>query len=447
MKVNEAYYQLLQNDRRYLALKGGAGAGKSVFIAQKIIHRITSEEGHRILIIRKVRATLRSSCYQLIKDILESENLLSRIEINKSELRFTDRINKNEILMCGIDDPEKLKSFTGITSAWIEEATELEEWEFIRVDLLLRGETKNYKQLILSFNPIDERHWIKKRFFDTIDSDIQIFHSTYKDNAFIDEAYKKMLEDRLSKDENMYRIYVKGEWGLLKRGGEFYKNFSMSKQIVELKYNSYLPLHISFDFNVNPYMTLEIAHLQGNRLSYVNEICPFHPLNTTRSTCREFKKQYPNHDTGLFIYGDPAGKHQDTRSEKGHNDFKIIEQELEQYHPHFRIMSQAPSIVMRGDFINTIFASNLDDIEILIDPKCKNLINDLCYMKEDKEGKKHKEVIRDKEAGISYEKYSHTSDAMDYMICEIFKENYRRFQQGTKKSIYRVGQVAKPRGF
>ena len=41
---------------------------------------------------------------------------------------------------------------------------------------------KHYIQFILSFNPIDENHWIKKRLVDT---DIAtVLHTTYKDNVY-----------------------------------------------------------------------------------------------------------------------------------------------------------------------------------------------------------------------------------------------------------------------
>lgn len=445
METSEIYIPLFEDRSRYLILKGGESSGKSYFIAKKLIYRITSETGHRIVVARKVRATVRDSTYQLIHEILTEENLISRFTINKSEFRFTDNYSGSEIVMIGIDDPEKRKGMQGITGAWMEELTEFDELDFMYIDRLIRADNDNYKQLIGSFNPIDEKHWVKAKFFDNPASNVTTSETTYHDNDFLTQEAKDIIEQRYKGNDYLYNVLVLGKWGRIARGGEFYKRFEIIKNTAKLKYNPYLPLHISFDFNVNPYMTCILAQLNGNKLFIFDEICLENPLNTTRAVCKRFRADYSQHDTGLFIYGDPSGKHQDTRSEKGFNDFKIIEQELEQYHPQFRIMSQAPSVVMRGSFINTVFANSIDDIEILVDLKCSNLIDDFHYLKENKAGGKYKQTVT--KDGVSFEKYGHCSDAFDYLFIELFKDNYRRFQHGTKKAIYSVGQVAKARGY
>ena len=158
IEVNETYFPYFQNKDRYLVLYGSAGSGKSVFAAQKLVARAVGEKGHRFLVVRKVANTLRSSTYQLIIDTIDSYGIRNEFEINKTEMRFTHKLTGNEILMGGLDDVEKLKSIAGVTGVWIEEATELTSDDFDQIDLRLRGETLNYKQILLSFNPIDERH-------------------------------------------------------------------------------------------------------------------------------------------------------------------------------------------------------------------------------------------------------------------------------------------------
>jgi len=153
LRVNDSFYGLLSDTNRYEVLYGGSGSGKSVFATQKIVIRTVGEEKHRFLCIRKVANTLRSSVYQILIDCISDLGLRSEIEINKTEMRFTHTSTGNEILLAGLDDVERLKSIAGITSIWVEEATELTEGDFDQIDLRLRGETANYKQIILSFNP------------------------------------------------------------------------------------------------------------------------------------------------------------------------------------------------------------------------------------------------------------------------------------------------------
>ena len=76
----------------------------------------------------------------------------------------------------------------------------------------LRG-GKTKKQMILSFNPINIQHWIKRHF---IDSGLAtVCFSTYKDNKFLSEDDKKALEDLQYTDEYTYEVYCLGHWGVI----------------------------------------------------------------------------------------------------------------------------------------------------------------------------------------------------------------------------------------
>ena len=213
MKVNKAFIPFIKSKKRYAVLIGGAGSSKSFSTVQKIIARILTERKHRFLCVRKVAATLRNSVFQTFIDRLIEYGFYSEFVINKSEMRLTHLLTGNEIILAGMDDPEKIKSIAGITGVWCEEATELDEADFNQLELRVRGETVNYKQFILTFNPINEDHWLKKRFFDRADDDVFVLKTTFLDNAFLDEDYKKHLKERVRLNENLYKIYVLGEWG------------------------------------------------------------------------------------------------------------------------------------------------------------------------------------------------------------------------------------------
>ncbi len=219
-----------------------------------------------------------------------------------------------------------------------------------------------------------------------------------------------------------------------KGGGEFYKCFDRMRHIRNMPYDASKALHISFDFNVSPYMTLTIWQVhafEGHRVAVqIDEICLGSPKNTTKDICREFMRKYMAHSAGLFIYGDPSGKQQDTRSEQGHNDYTIIMSELKRYHPTKKVASRAPSVWMRGAFINNIFEQGYRGISVLVAEHCANTIADYTYLKEDSEGNKLKEKAKDPESGLSFERYGHTSDANDYFLTAYFWEDYKLFSKG-----------------
>lgn len=213
-------------------------------------------------------------------------------------------------------------------------------------------------------------------------------------------------------------------------GGEFYKSFAPAAHIGTVNYLENLALHVSFDFNVNPYMTCTIWQVVGKKAYQISEICLKSPSNTTKAVCAEIKRLYPGHLAGVFVYGDPSGKKEDTRSEKGFNDFTIILRELANYKPSLRVLTKAPPVAMRGNFINTILEIGFDNIELKIDSRCTNTIADYLYLKEDSDGTKRKEKGQDPGTAVSFEKYGHTSDANDYFICFAFAGEFARYQKG-----------------
>jgi hypothetical protein len=147
---------------------------------------------------------------------------------------------------------------------------------------------------------------------------------------------------------------------------------------------------------------------------------------------------YSDHKEGLYIYGDRTSKKQDTKLEKGENFFTMARNYLLKFNPIERLPSRNPGVKSRGEFINQVFAGNIKECKILIGDKATNSIADYLYLKEAADGLKFKEKTTDKVSKVRYEKYGHTSDANDYLYCEIFKPQFDRFIGGgvVKRAIF-----------
>jgi len=273
--TNEVYYSLYKDKSRYLVLYGGAGSGKSVFAAQKILVRMLTERPHRFLVVRKVARTLRFSVFSLFQDIIAQWNLTPLFKVNKSDMTITC-INGNQILFAGLDDVEKLKSIANITGIWIEEASELEPRDFMQLDLRLRGPTKHYKQIILTFNPISALHWLKKEFFDYKKDNATVLKTTYKDNKFIDPEYAKVLEELKYKDEVYYKIYALGEWGVL--GNLVFTNYVIED--IPLNEGYYNAIYYGLDFGYNDPSALLKIGWKDSEIYVLDEIYERHLTNT-----------------------------------------------------------------------------------------------------------------------------------------------------------------------
>ena len=269
---NPIYLDLLysytsKKDYRYISLLGGAGSGKSVFMTQRLLLRVLEEEGHRILVVRKVASTLRNSVFSLFKDIISEWGLNDFFTISNSYMTITAP-NGSEIIFIGLDNPEKIKSIAGITSIWIEEATELSLQDFNQLDLRLRGEVGLHKEVILTFNPISDTHWIKKRFYDSCSSDTIKLKTTYKDNKFLDDKYVEVLESLKNSDPVYYNIYCLGEWG--STGDLVWNNYKIEDIPLNDEYYDSVFCGLDFGFN-DPSALLKIG-IKDGELYILDEI-------------------------------------------------------------------------------------------------------------------------------------------------------------------------------
>lgn len=210
---NETYLPYLQAyTHKYEVYYGGSGSGKSYFIAQKLIVKACKSK-RRILVIRKVSATLKDSCFKLLLDMLSNWKLLEYCKVNKTDYTI-ELPNGSEFILKGLDDPEKIKSIVGITDCWCEEATELSEEDFEQLTLRVRENIK-YLQFFVSFNPISKANWVYSKWFAPkvkIGDDTFILKTTYKDNPKLPEDYIKTLESKIHTNPTYYRIYALGEF-------------------------------------------------------------------------------------------------------------------------------------------------------------------------------------------------------------------------------------------
>jgi len=250
---NDKFYPLFEDHHRYLNLVGGAGSGKSVFAADKCIYRTVCEPGHRIMIIRKVARTIKESCFAELNNSIERMGLGKLFSVSLSDYKIKC-LNGSELMSLGLDDVEKLKSIHRPTSAWIEEATELMPEDLKQINLRLRGQNPYYKQIILTYNPINHLHWLKL-FFKTPErlKKTKSVHSTYLDNRFIDAEYIDVLNESQKTDLNWHRVYALGEWGV--QEGLIYKPFIIDEYPATFDYEI---AGLDFGFN-NPTALVKIG--------------------------------------------------------------------------------------------------------------------------------------------------------------------------------------------
>lgn len=390
MEINEAYEPYIKNAKRINVLFGGRGSAKSYSIAQKKIIRITSYPYVKDIIMRKNYISLKDSCYSLLGEVIRKEDLRNKFAFRVSPLEIIYLPTGSKFLFRGLnneEDREKIKSIVNPTGAWMEEANEFDEADFTEVNLIVRGKSEAPKEIDVSFNPIDEELWLKRRFFDRNDENILTINTTYRDNKFLDREYIETLESLIDEDDNYYNVYVLGKWGQLDIRGKIYKKF-IDANIVSYAYNPRLPIIVCCDFNVDPMKWALIQNVNG--IDYVfDEIVK--PDTDTETMVQELIKRYGT--TNYEIYGDYSGTFRHTSSRT--TDYQIIKQ----YLPAASInIKPNPPVVDRINAVNWRFCNKENKRRLLVDPKCVNVIYDAKHSKY-KEGKREEDKAQEKYDG------------------------------------------------
>lgn len=221
----DAYLPLLDNEERFNVLWGGGGSGKSHFVADKMILKAFKYPNRTILLVRKVQAAIKDSIFQLVVDELSRMGLLRYCKVSTYNLTI-DLPNGSKFICKGLDDPEKIKSITGVDDIVIEEATEITSDDFSQLNLRLRSQAPN-QQIHLMFNPVAKTNWVYSYFFESIRNNTIIVHTTYKDNPHLPQEYIESLEEYKTTNPLYYDIYCLGQWGVL--GKRVYNNWKVEE--------------------------------------------------------------------------------------------------------------------------------------------------------------------------------------------------------------------------
>lgn len=220
---NACYLPYLFAPQRTQIFYGGAGSGKSVFLAARAV--LDCLAGRNTLVVRQVARTLRASCFTETQKAAARFGLHGFFRFNKSEMSAACLSNGAQILFMGLDDVEKIKSLTpargALTDIWVEEATETGREAIKQLGKRLRGPSPHGKRLTLSFNPVLKSHWLYREYFGDfpekegllVTEELLILRTTYRDNRFLTPEDARALEGE--QDPYFRAVYTEGEWGAL----------------------------------------------------------------------------------------------------------------------------------------------------------------------------------------------------------------------------------------
>lgn len=481
---------------RFIILFGGSSSGKSYSVAQ-IILIFTIWEGSNTLVMRKVGASIRDSIYQDFKTAADQLGITNLFRFSDGVKTITCLSNGARIVFKGLDDSEKIKGLSSFKRVVLDEESEFEEEDYKQIRKRLRGMVG--QQIITTFNPIEETHWIKTQIFDkekwhdipkTVEiagrelppqltdvksirmnepksilnprtkeieehpSDTVVIQTTYLNNfwvvgspdgtyGFYDEQCVADFErDRLN-DPDYYNVYALGEWGVIRKGSEFFSSFNRGVHTGVCEYDPTLPVHISVDSNVLPYISCTYwqISLDGGKkhIRQIGETCADSPNNTVRKAAKLVAKRL--HEMGVdkvILHGDASTRAANNIDDekRSFHDLFIDTMQKEGIEVIDKVSNKNPSVPMSGEFINAIFDAVLPGLQITIDEQCKASTEDYMSVQKDVNGGILKTKVKNKITMQTYEEHGHISDTFRYVVVDMLREEFLLFSNRRKRNLY-----------
>lgn len=479
---------------RFIILYGGSSSGKSYSVAQTILIQ-TLQDDENTLVMRKVGASIQKTIYEDYKVAAKGLGIDHLFKFQQNTIKCL--YNGAKIDFSGLDDPEKIKGISNYKRVHLEELSEFDEPDLKQIRKRLRG--KVGQQIICTFNPVSETCWIKKKLFDTekwhdvsmtveiagkalpeeltkvksirmnstksilnprtrqIEEhapDMVVIQSTYLNNFWVvgspDGAYGYYDEqciadfekDRLN-DPDYYNVYALGEWGVIRTGSEFFGSFHRGRHSGEHPYIPDLPIHISVDNNVLPYISVSYWQVDlstGIKIWQFHETCAESPNNTVKKSSKLVGKYLK--DIGycdkIYLHGDASTKAANSIDDEKRSwmDLFIDTLQKEGFEIEDKVGNKNPSVAMTGEFINAIFDEIVPGIEIGIDESCTVSIEDYMSVQKDANGAILKTKVKNKTTMQTYEEHGHLSDTFRYVVTDLCHEDYIAFSNRRKRNLY-----------
>lgn len=419
--------------------------------------------GIRMAVARLVRKTLIETTWKTINDVLKEWGLVEDVNYHINGQFYTITFWNGSMIMAmdlspKLSDPDyNWLGSLEITGGFIDEVSEVPEKAVEVLASRIRYKIEStfiVGKLLMSTNPC--LTWVRSTFVMDDDGNPVTLPLGYRYIPFSlfdnpDAKFRAIYYNKLSKLRNKAdrdRLLY-GNW-LFTTSNKMaaYWNFDGEKHLVqnlkETKYDPMKPLILSFDFNVNPYMScLPIQFdFEAKKIYVFPEIVgyPKDKHNNTPAFTRWIAQILiaDGQVGGVLLTGDPAGAARSTQTEDGVNNFTIANKNLTTatMRPKIQLLTKQPAMITRLEFINEIF-QGYKGWQVLIDVRCHRLTEDFIYQKKNPDGtKEKKKVLNDN--GERVERYGHFSDCFDYALVYYLSKEYQSYRTATNDIVTTV---------
>ena len=406
-----------------------------------------------MLVARKVRKTLLETTWCTLKDVMRQWGLVEDVHYHINSQTYVVYFwNGSTIIAMDLapmpsDIEYNSLGSLEITGAFVDEVSEVPEKAIEVLASRIRYKIEDtfiVGKIFMSCNPTV--NWPRKTFVMDDDGNPIQLQKGYRYIPFSlfdnpNEKFRAIYYNKLSKirDKATRDRLLYGNWWFTESNKmAAYWNFDgekhLKQNLFESRYDPMKPLILSFDFNVNPYMTC-----LPMQIDYDNKIVRIFPefigrakdkLNNTPAFTRWVAKEIVGWGqmSGVLVTGDPAGLARSTQTEEGVNNFTIAVKNFSNANlrPKLQLLTKQPAQSTRLEFVNELFCK-YEGWNIEIDLKCHRLTEDFIYQKKNPDGTKEKKKVL-METGERAEKYGHASDCFDYALVYYLGKEYAKYR-------------------
>lgn len=459
---------------RFIYVEGGSSASKTAEISSSLLID-GLENNYSAMVFRRFHVHIKDSVYNSFKLASRRLGLTDHKVVTFQEDLVKSTRNRAVIKFKGLDDEENIKGIEDYDVVYNNEWSQFTEDHWSQQRKRLRGRPN--QKFICDWNPISAQMWQYTNWLDLDEwTDLPLdipgrkysqltpgfafkrinkrgnsvwIKVTFRDNYWVvghpsgeggfrdEETLADFEWDRIHKP-NMYRIYADGERGIIRTGGEFWKQFNETKHVQPVKYGQGA-LHVSIDENVNPYVTLSLWQMEGKEIRQVDELpCKTPDNNAPKAAAKliAWLNRHEHKDT-IFFYGDPSAGKRSTVDADNRSFFDVFFSAIKKagYSVVNRVAPSAPEVARSAEFINDIYENNMFGFSIVIGDNCKVSIDDYATVKEDKNGKMLKAQVKDKATGVTYEPNGHFSDAKRYFLIKLLASEFKQYKNRGKRPM------------
>lgn len=410
--VGKGYKKFWHWKGRYRVCKGSRASKKSKTSALWFIVSLMQYPQANLLVVRKSYRTLKDSCFAELKWAIKRLQVEDFWEFRLNPLEMTYKPTGQKIYFRGLDDPLKITSITVSVGClcwlWIEEAYEItKEHDFDTINESIRGEVPEglFKQVTITFNPWNERHWLKKKFFDNPDEETLAMTTNYMCNEWLDKSDLAVFESMKKNNPRRYRVAGLGEWGIV--DGLIYENWKeepftiMNKAEYNKLEEAERPSNVIFADNLKSAYGLDFGYTNDPSAFFVGFL---DVANKKLYVYDEFyEKGLSNKAIKDKIVAMGYAKAKITADSA---EPKSID-ELKGYNLRVSPAKKGRDSIMNG-------VQWIQDLEIIIHPRCVNFLTEISNYTWDKDkfGNKINRPIDD---------FNHLMDAMRYSLEQFIK--------------------------